>query len=137
MSKQANPTVIGSFVLGALALTVAGILVLGGTNYLGPAIVDDALARGHAVTLFNRGITRPYLYPDVEKLRGDRLEGTRGLAALRGQRTWDAVIDVWPADPALVEPVVRLLADRTAYYAFVSSIAVYDSFSKPGMDEDF
>jgi len=64
------------------------ILILGGTGFLGPHVVDAALARGHAVTLFNRGKTRPHLYPNVEKLQGDR-DGK--LEALKG-RTWDAVV---------------------------------------------
>lgn len=65
------------------------LLILGGTVFLGRHLVDAALARGHAVTLFNRGQHNPELFPAVEKLRGDR-DGN--LAALRG-RSWDAVID--------------------------------------------
>ncbi len=112
------------------------ILVLGGTNYVGPAIVEQALTAGHTVTLFNRGITRPHLFGALEKLRGDRTRGREGLAAISDARTWDAVIDTWPADPALVAPTVRRLASRTGLYVFVSSIAVYDSFAQPGMRED-
>jgi len=48
------------------------ILVLGGTQFLGRHVVDAALDRGHQITMFNRGQTRPELFPDVEKLRGDR-----------------------------------------------------------------
>lgn len=48
------------------------LLILGGTKYLGPELVNEAQARGHVVTLFNRGKTNPQLFPDVEKLRGDR-----------------------------------------------------------------
>ena len=44
------------------------ILVLGGTQFLGRHTVEAALARGHDVTMFNRGQTRPELFPDVEKL---------------------------------------------------------------------
>jgi len=111
------------------------ILVLGGTNFVGPAIVDRALARGHEVTLFNRGITRPELYPQVEKLRGIRAEDGGDLRALHGKRRWDSVIDVWPAQSALTEHMVQLLADRTNYYFFVSSIAVYRDFSRAGLNE--
>lgn len=112
------------------------ILVLGGTTFLGPAIVEQALARGHELTLFNRGITRPHLYPEVEKLRGVRGAGGGDLRALEGTREWDAVIDVWPEQSSLVEHTARLLADRTAYGFFVSSIAVYSDFSRPGLRED-
>lgn len=111
------------------------ILVLGGTNYLGPAIVEVALASGHEVTLFNRGVTRPELFPGIEKLRGLRAADGGDLDALRGERRWDAVIDVWPAQSALVSQTARLLADRADYYFFVSSIAVYRDFSRAGIDE--
>ena len=65
------------------------ILILGGTGFLGPALVEAAKQRGHTLTLFNRGKTRPGLFPDVETLLGDR-DGN--LKALEG-RKWDAVID--------------------------------------------
>ncbi|HEX7173801.1 MAG TPA: NAD-dependent epimerase/dehydratase family protein, partial [Pyrinomonadaceae bacterium] len=65
------------------------LLILGGTLFLGRHIVESALRDGHEVTLFNRGQHNPELFPEVEKLRGDR-DG--GLDALRG-RSWDAVID--------------------------------------------
>src|SRR5437868_1413466 len=62
------------------------ILVLGGTSFLGPAFVNAALARGHTLTLFNRGKTRPQLFPDVEKLQGDRdPKKGEGLKALEGR----------------------------------------------------
>ncbi len=112
------------------------LLVLGGTNYVGPAIVSRARAAGHSVTLFNRGITRPYLFTEIERLRGDRRQGIDGLATLVDRRTWDAVIDVWPADEALVRDTARLLADRVGYYFYISSIAVYRSFLEPGVPED-
>jgi nucleoside-diphosphate-sugar epimerase len=65
------------------------ILILGGTGFIGPHVVDAARARGHTVTLFNRGTTHPKLFPDTEKLRGDR-DGK--LGALK-DRAWDAVVD--------------------------------------------
>jgi 2'-hydroxyisoflavone reductase len=112
------------------------ILVLGGTNFVGPAVVEHALARGHEVTLLNRGITRPYLFPDVEKLRGERRVEGSDLASLGGTRRWDAVIDVWAEHAPIVAETAALLADRVDYYAFVSSIAVYRDFSRPGLTED-
>ena len=111
------------------------LLVLGGTNFVGPAIVERALERGHEVTLFNRGITRPHLFPAVEKLRGDRDLDAGGLDSIEGTRHWDAVIDVWPERSALVERTTALLADRADYYFFISSIAVYSSFDQPGITE--
>ena len=112
------------------------VLVLGGTNFVGPAIVARGLEAGHSVTLFNRGITRPHLFGDVEKLQGDRRQGMDGLAALARSRTWDAVIDVWATDDALVQDAVRLLAGRADYYFYISSIAAYRSFARPGVRED-
>lgn len=111
------------------------ILILGGTNFVGPAVVTEALARGHDVTLFNRGMTRPHLFPTVEKLKGDRQPENGDLSTLMNDRRWDAVIDTWPEHSALVEATARLLQNRTDYYYFCSSIAVYKDFSKPGVLE--
>lgn len=124
-----------SDLLAAKATKPRKILVLGGTNFLGPAIVERALSAGHEITLLNRGITRPHLFPGVEKLKGDRRIGSKGLEALGGSRSWDAVIDVWPAEEALVRDSARHLADRVGYYYFVSSIAVYRSFARPWVKE--
>lgn len=100
------------------------LLILGGTGFLGPAIVDAAVERGHTVTLFNRGKTNPHLYPDLEKLRGDR-DGK--LDALKG-RSWDAVIDTSAYVPRIAGMSAALLADHVAHYTFVSTISVYPGF---------
>jgi nucleoside-diphosphate-sugar epimerase len=107
------------------------LLVLGGTKFLGRALVDEALARGHELTLFNRGETNPELYPEVEKLRGNR-DGD--LSALEG-REWDAVVDPSGYLPRVVRASAELLADRVGHYTFVSSISVYGDFSEV-IDED-
>ena len=65
------------------------LLILGGTGFIGPHMVQTALDRGHEVTIFNRGKSNPHLFPDIEKLKGDR-DGD--LESLKG-RDWDAVID--------------------------------------------
>jgi 2'-hydroxyisoflavone reductase len=107
------------------------LLVLGGTKFLGRAAVESALARGHEVTLFNRGETNPELFPEAEKLRGDR---TAGVEALRG-REWDAVIDLSGYVPAVVRSSAKQLADAVEHYLFVSSVSVYASLAEPN-DED-
>lgn len=120
------------------SITPKRILVIGGTVFLGPAIVQAALNAGHTVTLFNRGVTSPELFPHVEKLRGFRSSDAsdQDLSALP-HRHWDAVIDVWPHDPFMAASAAELLKDRTRHYLYVSSIAAYDSkdFEKPGVDE--
>src|SRR5215212_368646 len=107
------------------------ILILGGTVFLGRHVVDTALARGHDVTLFNRGQHNPELFPAVEKLRGDR-DGD--LSALEGRR-WDAVIDTCGYVPRIVRKSAELLAGSVDHYTFISSISVYSDFSTPEMDE--
>jgi 2'-hydroxyisoflavone reductase len=92
-------------------------------------VVDAALARGHDVTLFNRGETNPELFPDVEKLRGDR-DGN--LETLR-DRDWDAVIDVAGYLPRIVRQSVELI--ESPYYLFVSTRSVYSDLSGD-TDED-
>jgi len=106
------------------------LLVLGGTEFLGRHVVGAALARRHEVTLFNRGRTNPELFPEVEKLRGDR-DGD--LAPLRG-REWDAVVDVHARIPRQVAAAAEALAD-VGHYTFVSSISAYRNHARAGMDE--
>jgi 2'-hydroxyisoflavone reductase len=107
------------------------LLVLGGTKFLGRAAVEIALARGHEVTLFNRGQTNPELFPEAEKLRGDR-DGD--LSALEG-REWDAVIDPSGFVPRIVRSSTELLRDSVAHYLFVSSGSVYAEPYVAGYDE--
>jgi hypothetical protein len=120
------------------ASTPKNILVLGGTDFLGPAVVEAALIAGHSVTLFNRGITHPQLFPELEKLHGFRSPdpNNQDLTAL-AHRHWDVVIDVWPNDPSLAATAAQMLSDRVGHYLYVSSIAAYSwsEFEKPGIDE--
>ncbi|XYI00173.1 NAD-dependent epimerase/dehydratase family protein [Sorangium sp. So ce1128] len=111
------------------------LLVLGGTGFLGPAVVEAAKARGYTITLFNRGKTRPHLFPDIEKLHGDRdpAKGD-GLKALTG-RAWDAVIDNSGYVPRIVKASAELLAPSVRQYVFISSLSVYASHTTPGADE--
>ena len=107
------------------------LLVLGGTKFLGRHVVEAGLARGDEVTIFNRGQFNPELYPEVEKLRGDR-DG--GLEVLRGRR-WDAVLDTSGYVPRVVRASAELLADAVDLYVFISSMSVYADFRQPN-DED-
>jgi len=107
-------------------VSVMRMLVLGGTQFLGRHVVDAALEHGHDVTLFNRGQTRPDLFADVEKLRGDR-DGD--LDALRG-RSFDAVVDTSGYVPRIVGETLAAL-DDVGHYTFVSSISVYANLATP------
>jgi nucleoside-diphosphate-sugar epimerase len=109
------------------------LLILGGTKFLGRYVVEAALARGHEVTLFNRGQLNTEIFPEVEKLRGDR-DG--GLDALR-ERHWDAVVDTSGFSPRVVRDSAQLLADAVEHYTFVSSQSVYKDTSVPGVDENY
>jgi 2'-hydroxyisoflavone reductase len=98
-------------------------------------VVEHAIARGHEMTLFNRGRTNPQLFPDLEKLRGNRdPKKDEGLAALEG-RSWDAVIDTSGYYPRMVRSSAELLADSVQQYVFISSISAFADTSTPGMDE--
>jgi 2'-hydroxyisoflavone reductase len=103
------------------------ILVLGGTGFVGPAIVNAARARGHTLTLFNRGKTNPTLFADVERILGDR---RTDLDRLRG-REWDAVIDTWVMLPKSVHAAAELLKDHVGQYLYVSTISVYKLGREP------
>lgn len=111
------------------------ILILGGTGFIGPAQVEYALARGHTVTLFNRGRTNPSLFPGVEKLVGDR-NAPDGYAALGTDRTWDVVIDNPTTLPRWVRGAAAALAARTNHYMYVSTISVFRDYSQIGITED-
>src|SRR3954464_13496982 len=101
------------------------ILVLGGTQFLGRHVVDIALERGHEVTLFNRGQTRPELFPEAEKLHGDR-DGD--LSALAG-RSFDALVDTSGYVPRVVQQTLEALGE-VGHYTFVSSISAYADLSE-------
>ena len=109
------------------------ILILGGTGFTGPAQVEYAVARGHQVTVFNRGRTNPGILGKmkVEELTGDR---NGDLSALRG-RQWDVVIDNPTMLPRWVRTVGEILKDNTQHYIFISTISVYADTSRRGMDE--
>jgi 2'-hydroxyisoflavone reductase len=107
------------------------ILVLGGTGFIGPNQINYAVARGHKVSMFNRGKTNPKLFPNVEHLEGDR---NGKLDALKN-REWDAVIDNPSTLPRWVRDAAQLLKDSAGQYVFISTLSVYADNSKPNMDE--
>lgn len=108
------------------------LLVLGGTRFLGPAVVDEALRRGYEVTLFNRGKSNPHLYPELEKLVGDR--DTHDLAALEG-RQWDYVVDTSCYLPSHAKAAGELLAEKVERYVVISTLSVYDNPGGKDIDE--
>lgn len=107
------------------------LLVLGGTRFLGRALVEAALERGDVVSTFTRGETNPELFPGAERLRGDRLGN---LAALEG-RAWDAVVDLSGYLPRVVRASAELLEANVGHYVFVSSISAYADLSEPVSEE--
>ncbi|MEU6475566.1 NAD-dependent epimerase/dehydratase family protein [Streptomyces sp. NPDC047017] len=100
------------------------LLVLGGSDFAGRAVVEAAVARGWEVTVLNRG-RRPVPVPGVRALRGDRTapDGLAALAAHDGE--WDAVVDTWSAAPRPVQDAARLLRGRAGRYVYVSTCSVY------------
>lgn len=106
------------------------ILILGGTRFLGRHLVNSARARGHEVTLFNRGKSNPNLFRRVKTIHGDR---EHDLDQLTGQ--WDAVIDTCGYFPRIVRMSAHALKDKVEKYVFISSISVYADFSKVGIKE--
>ncbi|MER8222716.1 SDR family oxidoreductase [Streptomyces sp. NPDC094143] len=110
------------------------LLVLGGTEFAGRAVVEAALARGWEVTVFHRG--RHEAPPGVRSLHGDRT-APGGLAALAEDTgAWDAVVDTWSAAPRAVRDTARLLRDRAGRYVYVSSCSVYAWAPPAGYGED-
>lgn len=131
------------------------ILILGGTQFLGPAIQAAALARGHHITLFTRGRVedmRDLEFPNnVESLHGNRdpektaddwkpeeerdPNSPKGLSQLEGKK-WDAVIDTSGYYPRMVKASAEFLAPNVKHYTFISSVSVYDNGVTPYADEN-
>lgn len=108
------------------------LLVLGGTGFLGPALVRDARERGWEITLCNRGKTNPHLFPEIEKIRCDREEGLEALAAeVEKGRLWDVVIDTSAYVPSHVEESANLLAGGARNYVILSTVGCYADHSVP------
>ena len=107
------------------------VLIIGGSTFLGPHVVDALVRRGHRVTTFNRG-RNPVTSPDgVERVLGDR---AIDLDRLRG-RSFDAVIDTCGYFPRIVAMSVAMFAPSIRSYAFVSTISVYVDPMEPPRDE--
>lgn len=103
------------------------ILVLGGTGFLGPHQIEYALARGHRVTMFNRGSNEGMYGDAVEELIGNRDSHIDdGLSVLEGDRSWDVIIDNSGYVPRHVRDSAELLKDRCGRYIYISTVAVYD-----------
>lgn len=107
------------------------LLVFGGTQFVGRHLVRAALDRGHQVTLFNRGRTNPGLFPEAERLLGDRRED---LSVLDGG-SWDAVLDVNGYRPSVVGAAAEKLRGKAGVYAFISTVSVYAEKETPGLHE--
>jgi len=107
------------------------LLVLGGTGFIGPHMVREALRRGHRVTLFNRGRTNSTLFPDLETIKGDRAGDLDGLQG----RSWDAVIDNSGYMPQYVRRSARVLSDNIGQYLFISTISAYASYARPNNED--
>lgn len=108
------------------------VLILGGTGFLGRHLVEAALGEGHRVTLFNRGLSEPGMFPEAETIKGDR---EADLPALLGRR-WDAAIDTCGYVPRVVRVSAGLLAEAVDHYTFVSSISVYSDGIATGAGEE-
>lgn len=117
------------------------MLILGGTGFIGPHMVRYAQSRGHTVTIFNRGNTNTHLFPNVERLEGDR---NNDLRALEG-REWDVVLDNHATLPRWVRQTAELLKDSVQQYVHVSTISVYAGasfdigdgrYAEPGSDQE-
>ena len=108
------------------------ILVIGGKKFAGYAIVQEALSRGHDVTLFNRGQTYPELFADLPCVIGDR---DTGFDRLRGM-TFDAVIDPSCYFPHQMRAAADFFRQTGAFYVLISTISVCDIGHAPVREDD-
>ncbi len=132
--KLAGATSLAALITPAFAKAkTKKVLILGGTGFIGPHFVDALSANKHAITLFNRGKRDPGTRAGIEQLIGDR-DGD--LESLEG-REWDVVIDNSGYTPRQVRATAELLKGHVGQYIFISSVAVYADFKKPGIAEDY
>ncbi|MCM3763651.1 NAD-dependent epimerase/dehydratase family protein [Neobacillus niacini] len=108
------------------------VLILGGTRFLGRALVEEGLKRGHELTLFNRG-TNQATFPEVEQLIGDR----NGDLSLLKNRQWDAVMDTCGFVPSQLEKMAAVLGANIQHYTYISSISVYKDWIPEQISEDY
>ena len=112
------------------------ILILGGTSFLGPHQIKYAIERGHSVTIFTRGITKPTVnrevFEQVEQLIGDR---ESDLTALE-KRKWDLVIDNSGRNAAWTKKTAELLKGNVGNYIYTSSTGVYFPYTTSDIQEN-
>jgi 2'-hydroxyisoflavone reductase len=108
------------------------VLILGGTRFLGRALVEEALKRGHEITLFNRG-TNKETFPQVEQLIGNRDSDV----SLLENRKWDVVMDTCGFAPHQIKKIAVLLGDNIEHYTYISSISVYKDWIPLNITEDY
>ncbi|MEU9885333.1 NAD-dependent epimerase/dehydratase family protein [Sphaerisporangium sp. NPDC051011] len=110
------------------------LLILGGTKFLGRAVAEEALCRGHEVVTFNRGASGADV-PGVTAVRGDRTSG-EDLEALAAQGDWDGVIDTSGMTASLVQRSASALSGSVARYVFVSTVNVYKGWPDLPLTDD-
>jgi len=110
------------------------ILFMGGTGFIGPHMVRALVNAGHDVTLFNRGKTNTHLFPDLAKIKGDRL--TDDIKQVTGHN-WDLIVDSSCYIPRAVDMLMAAVdTSKVKQYVFISTISVYASFAKAGITEN-
>ncbi|WP_285767411.1 SDR family oxidoreductase [Peribacillus sp. SI8-4] len=108
------------------------VLILGGTRFLGKALVKEGLKRGHEITLFNRG-TNKEMFPEVEQLIGDRDNDVSSLE----NRKWDIVLDTCGFAPHHIKKIATVLGDSIEHYTYISSISLYKDWIPVNITEDY
>lgn len=134
-----SPTIARAFAPGPIEPAAAPlrILILGGTGFIGPNQVRYAVARGHKVTLFNRGKTNPGLFKgmaNIDERIGDRAPKPGNYESL-ATGEWDVVIDNPTTRPRWVREAAAAVKGKTKHYVFISTISVYAANDTPGADE--
>ena len=107
------------------------ILVLGGTQFIGRHVVQELLTQGHAVTLLNRGVTAPELFPDLRTIRVDR-ETDEFFARPELKETWDAVVDLSVYFPKTLSRFLKTLHGNAGRYLMCSTLSAYVASAMDG-----
>lgn len=115
------------------------VFVLGGTRFVGRAIVDRLLRDGHAVTLMNRGVSDDPFGTQVSRILGDRKDPSTLDRAFR-RADYDVVVDVTAYHESDTEALIERTRERVGHLVHISTASVYlirDGLLPPFAESDY
>lgn len=104
------------------------ILIIGGSEFVGPLVVSKLYERGHEITVFNRGRTRTEYQNGIKFIKGDRRDG------FNIKDNFDVVIDMCAYKGTHTEKAINEL--NFDFYLNVGTAASYKKTTKFPLTEE-